>query len=239
LQDNTPNSTIWLAGLQKTTLIDYPKKVACVVFLSGCNFHCPYCHNPALAKGRLSSPISLDDVTAFLDQRRQLLDAVVISGGEPTLSPHLRDLCHSFRRLKLMIKLDTNGSRPEVLAHLIDEQLVDYIAMDIKTTLDRYIAISDLPDIGERIHASIRYIMNHCSDFEFRTTCTSPFIDETVIDEIGAMIEGAPLYVLQTFQRGNLLDPDFGKNSANVYTTSQMARLREKAANWVKKCRIR
>jgi pyruvate formate lyase activating enzyme len=238
-QDNTPVNTLRLAGLQKTTLIDYPGKIGCVVFLSGCNFHCPYCHNPDLARGRLPDPISLDDLTAFLNQRQHLLDAVVISGGEPTLSPHIGDLCRSLRRLELAVKLDTNGSQPGVLARLINEGLVDYIAMDIKTTPDRYDTFTNLSDIGARITASIQCIMDHCRNYEFRTTCARPFIDETIIDEIGRMIEGAELYVLQTFQSGDLLDSDFGKNSANGYPASGMERLGQRAEAWVKQCRIR
>jgi len=228
-----------LAGLQKTTLIDYPGKVGCVVFLSGCNFHCPYCHNPSLAKGQCPNPISLSDLASFLDQRRHLLDAVIISGGEPTLSPHIDDLCRTLRDLGLAIKLDTNGSRPEVLAHLIHERLIDYVAMDIKTTPRHYDGFSDDAEIGPLIRASIQCIMDQSCDYEFRTTCVRPFVNDTVIDEIGRMIQGATLYVLQTFQTGDLLDPEFGKNAANGYSASQMNHLQEKAALWVKQCRIR
>lgn len=231
-----------LAGLQKTSLIDYPGKVSCVVFLSGCNFHCPYCHNPALAKGRHPNPISQSELASFLDQRRHLLDAVVISGGEPTLSPHIGDLCRSLRELGLAIKLDTNGSRPKVLERLIGEGLIDYIAMDIKTTPQHYDGFSDDADIGPLIRASIQCIMDHKTrdlDYEFRTTCVRPFVNDIVIDEIGRMIQGATLYVLQTFQTGELLDPNFGKNDADVYSASQMNHLQEVAAHWVKQCRIR
>lgn len=228
-----------LAGLQKTSLIDYPGKVSCVVFLSGCNFHCPYCHNPELARGQSPNPKSPDELIAFLEQRRNLLDGVVISGGEPTLSPHLSDLCRRLRDQGLAIKLDTNGSRPEVLERLMGESLVDYIAMDVKTSLQHYNAFTADADIGRRIGASIKCIMAQSSGYEFRTTCARPFVDETVIDEIGRMIQGAALYVLQTFQTGDLLDPDFGKRSGNGFSTSRMNRLQKKAAAWVKQCRIR
>lgn len=231
-----------LAGLQKTTLIDYPGKVSCVVFLSGCNFHCPYCHNPALAKGQFPNPISLSDLTSFLDQRRHLLDAVVISGGEPTLSPHIGDLCRRLRDLGLAIKLDTNGSRPEVLDRLISEGLIDYVAMDIKTRPQHYDAFCHEAGIGPLVRASIQCIMGHkdpVCDYEFRTTCVRPFVDDTVIDDIGCMIQGAALYVLQTFQTGELLDPDFGNSAANGYSVSEMTHLQEKAARWVRQCRIR
>ena len=137
-------------GLQKNSLIDYPGKVSCVLFLSGCNFDCPYCHNPDLAKDSSLCPVLLDEkaVFDFLQRRKGFLDGVVISGGEPTLQKDLLVLCKKIKELGYLIKLDTNGSRPQVIKRLIDEGLVDYIAMDIKTDPFHYsplIAKSQIP----------------------------------------------------------------------------------------------
>jgi len=123
------------AGLQKNSLIDYPGKISCVLFLSGCNFDCPYCHNPDLVRGTLPQPAYLDEkmVYDFLERSKAFLEGVVISGGEPTLKKDLIPLCEKIKQIGYSVKLDTNGSQPQVMKRLIDEGLVDYVAMDIKT----------------------------------------------------------------------------------------------------------
>ena len=127
-------------GLQKNSLIDYPGKVSCVIFMTGCNFNCPFCHNPSLVKGDMECPASLKGagLYEFLESRKSFLDSVVISGGEPTLQKNLVKLCETIKKLGYSIKLDTNGSRPEELKRLIKEGLIDYIAMDIKTDPSNY-----------------------------------------------------------------------------------------------------
>jgi len=129
-----------IGGLHKNSLIDYPGKISCVIFLSGCNFDCPYCHNPELAKGRSLSTgyLSEDLIFDFLGSRKGFLDGVVVSGGEPTLQKGLISFCEKIRLMDYPVKLDTNGSRPEVIKKLIDEDLVNYIAMDIKTDPSHY-----------------------------------------------------------------------------------------------------
>ena len=127
-------------GIQKSSLIDFPGKVACVLFLSGCNFRCPYCHNPELVLGKPAAVPSLEEdaVFAMLETRRGFLDGVVISGGEPTLDPGLPTLCKTIRGMGFSVKLDTNGSRPYVLSRLMEDGLIDYVAMDLKTVPDQY-----------------------------------------------------------------------------------------------------
>jgi pyruvate formate lyase activating enzyme len=124
-----------LGGLQKTSLIDYPGKLSCVLFFSGCNFDCPYCHNPQLARGcRVGFPSTIEtQLYRFLKRRRTVLDGVVLSGGEPTIQKDIYSACLRLKQMGYPVKLDTNGSRPQVLRRLLDEKLVDYIAMDIKT----------------------------------------------------------------------------------------------------------
>lgn len=127
-----------LAGLQKNSLIDFPGMISAVVFVSGCNFTCPYCHNPELARGEYPQRITVEELLGFLRSRSTLLDGVVITGGEPTLWPQLPQFCHAIKQLKLKVKLDTNGSRPETIRKIIAGKIVDYVAMDIKTDAANY-----------------------------------------------------------------------------------------------------
>jgi pyruvate formate lyase activating enzyme len=232
-----------LAGLQKNSLIDFPDKIACVVFVTGCNFTCPFCHNPELARGRYPQRITPDQLLAFLAPRRTLLEAVVISGGEPTLYPGLAHLCRDLRALGLAIKLDTNGSRPEALAGLIEQRLVDYIAMDLKTDPARYapplVAAEAVGPIRAGLRQSIRLIMAGGMDYEFRTTCVRPFVDDDIILDIARAIEGARRYLLQPFRDGSLLDPAYFKGRIPGFTPLEMERLRAAAAPFVAECMIR
>jgi pyruvate formate lyase activating enzyme len=226
------------AGLQKTSLIDYPGKVSCVIFLSGCNFSCPYCHNPDLARGRYPEEITQDALLAFVAQRSQWLDAVVISGGEPTLHAQLPTLCRSIKNLKLAVKLDTNGSRPEILAELIAGGLVDFLAMDIKTAPQAYGPPLSPIHYSAQVLQSIELILNEAPDYEFRTTCVRPFVDAGAVTAIARAIQGARRYVLQTYRPAELLDPAFAL-SALPLPPSEMAALQALAAPFVQSCTVR
>jgi len=230
-----------IGGLQKNSFIDFPSRISCVLFLSGCNFHCPYCHNPELARGvpAADPPFSPDQFYAFLEARRSLLDGVVISGGEPTLQADLPAVCAAVKNLGFLIKLDTNGSRPNVLRHLMAERLVDYVAMDIKTDIRHYAPVFQGEDGSERLKESVRIIMASAPAYEFRTTCARPIIDETVIGAIARSIEGADQYVLQSFQSQRLLNPSFFQRTEPAFTSAQLHRLKAVAQRWVKHCTIR
>ena len=231
-----------LGGLQKTSLIDYPKKVSCVLFLSGCNFECPYCHNPQLAKGpgnAVSPFMNGEDLYAFLERRKTLLDGVVISGGEPTLDKDLVSLCESIKGIGYAVKLDTNGSRPQVIEKLIEENLVDYIAMDVKTDLFHYAPYIQNDLDPEHLLESIEVIMASAPDYEFRTTCAKPFVDEKIIENIAKTIRGAKSYVLQPFRQGEVLHPEFFKDPDAAYDKDQMSTLQSIAAPWVEECVVR
>jgi pyruvate formate lyase activating enzyme len=186
-----------IGGLRKTSLIDYPDKICCVVFLAGCNFHCPYCHNPDLARGMTddAANIPADQIPSFLDSRRSLLDAVVISGGEPTLQPGLAMLCEKIKQLGYAVKLDTNGSRPRILQKLLGAGLIDYVAMDIKTDPAHYSPLIQTKGHPDRILESIRIIMDTAPAYEFRTTCVKPLINAAVIETIGRYPGGAALRI--------------------------------------------
>ncbi|MEE4609146.1 MAG: anaerobic ribonucleoside-triphosphate reductase activating protein [Desulfobacteraceae bacterium] len=230
-----------IAGLQKTSLIDYPGLVSCVIFLTGCNFACPYCHNPELARGHLPAggAMALDALAAFLEERRGFLDAVVITGGEPTLSAELTDIGRAIKSLGYRLKLDTNGSRPKVLAHLLEAGLVDYLAMDLKTLPEEYAPHLSPRPCAQALTESIGIIRNSGLPHEFRTTCVRPFVD---IDRIAAMarcIAGAPLYALQALQTESLLNPDFFQTPPAPFTSSEMAQLQAAAAPYVQRCILR
>ncbi len=228
-------------GLQKSSLIDYPGKLSCVLFLSGCNFDCPYCHNPGLVKGRFSDHAQFEEKTVydFLEKRRGFLDGVVVSGGEPTLQKDLVSLCEKLKEMGYPVKLDTNGSRPQVLRSLIDEGLVDYIAMDIKTDPLRYSSFIKNDFRPEHLFSSIRIIMESAPAYEFRTTCVKPIVDYRAIRNIAKMIKGAMLYVLQGFRNTNVLHPEVFRDAHASYDEHEMNFMGSIAGPWVEKCLVR
>jgi len=228
-----------IAGLQKSTLIDYPGKVACVVFFTGCNFSCPYCHNPELARGRFPQRITRGQLLDFLIPRKNLLDGVAISGGEPTLTPELATLCRLIHDLGLLVKLDTNGSRPDILEQLLDDQLVDYVAMDVKTAMDLYAPPLAPTDASLSVRKSIQLILSKARDYEFRTTCVKPFVDEAIMARIAATIRGARRYALQPCRPETVMDPSFFNGSRAGFSREEMGRLKAIAAPHVETCFIR
>ncbi len=165
-----------IAGLQKMTLLDFPGKVACTVFLQGCNFRCPFCHNsPLLGKGE-QPPISEEELLGFLRKRQGILDGVCITGGEPTLSPELESLLSQIKALGFAVKLDTNGSHPEILKRLVADGLVDYVAMDIKNCPARYRETAGCAGLDiSKIEESMTFLMEGSVDYEFRTTVVQEF----------------------------------------------------------------
>jgi len=230
-----------LGGLQKHSLIDYPGKVSCVCFLLGCNFNCPYCHNPDLVRGDAArlSPLDEERFYRFLETRRGFLDGVVVSGGEPTLNRALVSLLRRIKEMGYPVKLDTNGSRPEVIKTLIEKSLVDYIAVDIKTDPSWYPLFIKKGYDPTRLLSSIRIVMEWGGDYEFRTTCVRPLVDRRVIEQIGEIVEGASLYALQSFRGAQLLHPEFFVDIQPGYDMDEMKRLRFIAEPWVKKCILR
>ena len=230
-----------IAGLLKNSLIDYPGKVSCVLFVSGCNFYCPYCHNPDLVRSQNGAslfPLS-EGLDRFLTSRRAFLDGVVITGGEPTLHPQIADLCDRIKSYGYPVKIDTNGSRPQVIRSLIDRRLVDYVAMDIKTDPFSYWPRIQKTYQPDRILESIRIVMESAPAYEFRTTCVRPFVDQAVIETIGQLIRGADHYVLQRFRDTSVLCPEFFHNSSPALTDGEMQQLQTAAAAYVKRCTVR
>lgn len=235
-----------IGGLLKTSFIDYPGKVSAVVFIRGCNFSCPYCHNPELV--RFDGPEEDEAaVTAFLESRRGLLDGVVITGGEPCLrGERLLDFCRRIKKMGFPVKLDTNGSRPETLSRLVGEGLVDYLAMDLKTAPEDYGLVwrNAGPEDYDRIRTSVRIVMDSGLAHEFRTTCVTPMVDEARVGVMRDLIHGAALFVFQRCRPEGVLEPDFfGKNGKDgqgrPLTDAEIEGLRRMMRGAVGRCEIR
>ncbi len=226
-------------GIQKNSLIDYPGKISCVLFTSGCNFACSYCHNPDLAKNNPALSLNETEIYAFLESRKGFLDGVVISGGEPAIHNDIESVCKNIKALGYPVKLDTNGSNPSVIEKLINEGLIDYIAMDIKTDPALYFFFVKYGCESADILSSIKIIMDSGIDYEFRTTCVKPFISRPVIEKISSIIKGAKLYVLQHFQNKNVLDPDFFAAEDCGFSEDALLELKAAAEPFVGNCMIR
>lgn len=189
-----------ISGIQKMTLLDYPGHIACTVFLAGCDFRCPYCHNYALAGGGTKPVMDDEGLISFLKTRVGLLDGVVLTGGEPLLHRGLRDLIIRIKELGFRVKLDTNGYHPVELKALTEEGLLDYAAMDIKNSPGRYRETAGIEAFDpEKIESSIRVLMESLADYEFRTTVVKNYHTTQDFEQIGAMIRGAKAYYLQQY----------------------------------------
>ncbi len=197
-----------IGGFQKTSLIDYPKRIAAIVFTYGCNFRCHYCHNPELVRG-IEKIADEQSILNFLDTRKGKLDGVVVTGGEPCLQ---RDLPEFLKRIKdkgFSVKLDTNGSKFEMLETVVLKGLVDYIAMDIKAPLTKYKRIIDTDIDIKEVQNSIELIMECGIDYEFRTTVVDDLLTVDDFEQIGKTIEDAKKYFLQKFVFSKVLDENF------------------------------
>lgn len=199
-------------GFNKLTLLDYPGHTAAVLFLGSCNFRCPFCHNRSLVLAPDQEPvISLDDIFAFLQKRRGILEGVCISGGEPTLSPHLADLAAKIKSLGYLVKLDTNGSRPDILKSLVKDHLIDYVAMDIKSSKERYPIVCGCPSVDlSSIEESVDFLLHSNIESEFRTTVVKELHHAEDFLSISQWISGYSHYFLQSYQNSeNVMLPGF------------------------------
>ena len=189
-----------IEGLQKLTLLDYPGKVACTVFLGGCNLRCPFCHNSELVVAPAPAQLDDEELISFLRTRKGLLDGVCITGGEPLLRPGLMDLLKKIRAEGFLIKLDTNGAYPDRLKELVGAGLVDYVAMDVKNSPGHYAETVGCPQLDlDPFKESVDYLLSGPVDYEFRTTVVKEFHKEEDFVEIGKLIRGAKRYFLQSF----------------------------------------
>lgn len=191
-----------ICGFNKTTLIDYPEHLACVIFLGGCNFRCPFCQNGQLVLAPAGQPaLAKEEIIAHLKKRRGILEGICISGGEPTLAPDLLPFLSEIKALGYLVKLDTNGSRPDVVKETITNGLADYIAMDIKSSLTDYPLVSGCPAVDlEAVAQTARLLMAGSIAYEFRTTVVKPLHTLDSLLEIGRWLAGASPYYLQSYR---------------------------------------
>ncbi|MDR2945698.1 MAG: anaerobic ribonucleoside-triphosphate reductase activating protein [Candidatus Adiutrix sp.] len=197
-----------LGGLLKNTALDFPGKFSAAVFTQGCNFACPYCHNPHLVR-LFGEPVDEVATLEFLRRRRPLLDGVVISGGEPTLQPDLAEFCKKLRGLGYEVKLDTNGSRPEVVADLIDRKLITYLALDLKADPAAYPPELAPNGSGEAVQETLRLLKRSPLPHEYRTTVAAPFVTRETIEAIARAAAGSAPLFLQPYRPDRTLDPHF------------------------------
>ena len=178
-----------ICGLQKMTLLDFPGKIACTVFLGGCNFRCPFCHNSELFMGKPEKLMEDEEFFRFLSTRKGLLDGVCVSGGEPTLYKNLPEFLEKIKEMGFLVKLDTNGYRPEVLKALVERKLVDYVAMDVKNSPAMYAQTVGLENMNlSAIEESLRFLIDGTVDYELRTTLVNPFHDCASIQDMGVWL---------------------------------------------------
>jgi pyruvate formate lyase activating enzyme len=197
-----------IKGLQKQTIIDYPGKVACTIFTFGCNFRCSYCHNPELVIDDGRPEINELEILDFLNNRKVFLDGVCITGGEPTINKDLPDFIRKVKALGFLVKLDTNGTNPKMLEELIEKELVDYIAMDIKAPLEFYDNVTKVKVKKEDIQKSIDLIKK-MKGYEFRITVTPGLFNEKYAKSIGEWLKGSKRFYIQQFRGIKTLDQSF------------------------------
>jgi len=228
-----------IGGLQKITLLDYPDKLAAIIFTAGCNFRCPYCHNPELVTKIVKKDlIPQKEIFEFLNKRKKKLDAVVITGGEPTLHNDLPKFIAKIKKLGYLVKLDSNGTNPKMLKEFIQNKSIDYIAMDIKAPLKKYAQVVRRPVDNKKIKQSIKLIMQSGLDYEFRSTIMPALHTPADIETMAKLIQGAKKYFLQNFiASGNLNDNSF--NQFKSFTKQQMAELVKMCRAYVKDCSAR
>ncbi|HEX7416048.1 MAG TPA: anaerobic ribonucleoside-triphosphate reductase activating protein [Smithellaceae bacterium] len=204
-----------IGGLQKVSLIDYPGVISGTVFLQGCNFRCPYCHNPELVDKKLFGPCLNEKIILdFLNTRKGKLDAVTITGGEPTIQKDLMPFIKRVKKMGFAVKLDSNGSAPQVIKELLAEKLLDFIALDIKAPLEKYKRIVQAPVDTQSIKDSIKLILKSKIPHEFRTTVVKSQLGAKDILEIATLISGAQRYALQKFMPTKTLDKKLLKEKA-------------------------
>lgn len=232
-----PLPKVPIGGVQKLSLVDYPGQVAAALFTVGCNMRCGYCHNPELVlPERLAPSIPVDEVLAFLRSRIGKLDGVVISGGEPTIHDDLPMLTRQIKAMGYRVKLDTNGTRPAMVRAMMNEELLDFVAMDIKGPLEKYVAIAARPIDLAAIQETIRLVIDSGIDHEFRTTIVKGQLEVADFERVGQLVQGARRFALQHFRPGTVLSPQF--QQATTFDDDEFALSQEIMERYVKQCVI-
>lgn len=225
-----------IGGLEKLTLIDYPGKVACMIYTIGCNFRCPYCHNPELVD-ETAEELDVEKIFNFLTSRKGLLDGVVITGGEPTMHEDLLEFIQRIKDMGYLVKLDSNGTNPGMLQEALQKNLVDYVAMDMKSPLEAYSQQVARPVDTEAIKLSISHLLGCDIEYEFRTTVVKQLLSEDAIESIAKSIRGAHRYYLQKFIPTKILNPQLRRKVS--YTDVEFLELQKRVSPYVQYCGIR
>ncbi len=216
---------MYISGIQKLTLLDFPGKTACTIFCYGCNFLCPFCHNALLVTEKADGFIDEEEIFSFLKKRQGILDGVCVTGGEPTLQKDLKSFLKRIKEMGFAVKLDTNGYKPDLLKEIIDEGLCDYVAMDVKNTPEKYALTVGKTIDTDKILQSISVLKEEKIPCEFRTTVVKEFHTEEDIKEIARLLKGSVPFFLQQFKdSGNLIS-----DGLTAYTKEEMVSLTEKA----------
>ena len=226
-----------ICGLQKLSMVDYPGKLAATVFTGGCNLRCPFCHNALLVTQLGESPtITEEEVLSFLSGRKGLLDAMVLSGGEPLMHPDAIDFLEKVRKLGFAIKVDTNGCYPDALKAILDRGLADYVAMDIKNCPEKYAETVGIPDFStENVEKSLSLLRSSGIPYELRTTVVRQFHTPEDLDAIGRWLGDAPAYYLQNFKdSGNLI-----QSGLSGFSPEELQQLANSARKYLKTVMIR
>ena len=225
-----------IAGLQKTTLLDYPGKVACTVFLAGCNFRCPYCQNAEIAFAQGGEDIARAELLAFLRRRKGILDGVCVTGGEPLIHAEVKGLLEEIKALGYAVKLDTNGAFPARLQALCSAGLVDFVAMDIKHAPSKYPLAAGVPADMDAVRESAAFLRKGSVPYELRTTVARGLHTAADMEEIGRWLTGAERYYLQNFRAG---DPLPAGCTSEPFTDEEMQALKRALAKYIPAAKIR
>lgn len=240
-----------IGGFEKLTLLDYPDHLAAIIFTQGCNFRCHFCYNPMLVWPSVSgsdeknkkkekglSPLSTEDLFLFLSERFGRLEGVVITGGEPTLHPDLPDFIARIKKMGYLVKLDTNGTNPEMLEDLISNKLVDYIAMDLKAPYDKYEKTVGVDIDYKNLQKSVKIIMNSGLPYEFRTTVVPGLLEKEDFAVMGGLIKGATKWYLQFFKSDtDLVDSEYEAHPP--FTKKEMCEFARIGGGYVNLCEVR
>lgn len=230
---------IKIKGWQKVSLIDFPPYTVSVIFLGGCNFRCSFCHNPDLVlRAEEVLGIELDDILEYIEKKKMWIDGVCITGGEPTLHKDLPEMISKIREKGMKIKLDTNGTDPEMVSRLIDKKLVDHIAMDIKSSLEKYGEVCGVTVNKEKIKKSISLIRDSKISYEFRTTVVPGLVGKEDISKIGKMLQGSKKYVIQNFRGGTNLIDDALKD-IEPFSSQELEEMKKSAEEYLEEVELR
>ncbi|MFO7576694.1 MAG: anaerobic ribonucleoside-triphosphate reductase activating protein [Pelovirga sp.] len=227
-----------IKGFQGTSLLDFPGRIAALVFTGGCNLSCPFCHNGGLVLDPDSYPdIPLDELLADLEQRKNFIDGVVVSGGEPTIDAGLPAFLSELKARRFQVKLDTNGLYPAIIARLLDEGLVDYVAVDLKTSLSRYPELHQAPVDATGLVETVALLRAAAVEVEYRTTCLPGLVTAGEIDAIGELLEGARLWVLQQYIPRHAMDETW--QQMEPYPRQTLIEFADRAGRYAEQIQLR